>query len=138
VVTYVVDRVRRPGDPLPPALEPGKGRLVLGSAEGSGWRGGFAPSAVVYVDASLQGAAQPSPGGRPSGVPPAEAPMGMSTQPLLPLVFWLQGLLLAIVATIWLRSRWGRWQTWAVAFPVLLALGIAASAPAAQLLPNLL
>ena len=138
VFTYLVERVRRPGDPLPPPLAAGKGRLVLGTAEGKGWRGGFAPTSVVYVDAALNGVAQSSPGGRPSVVPASETSMGVSTEPLLPLIFWLQGLLVAVVGAVWLRLRWGRRQALVVSLPVVLAVGIGASATASQLLPNLL
>lgn len=136
--TYLVERIRRPGDPLPAPLADGKARLVLGTASGRGWLNSFAPTSVVYVDAVLKGAAQPSPGGRPSAVPTSERPMGVATEPLLPLVFWLQALLAATIASVWLRARWGRRQALLVALPVLLAITIGASARAAQLLPNLL
>jgi len=138
VFTYVVERVRRPGDPLPRLLRTGESRLILGTAEGTGWRSGFAPTSVVYVDALLKGAAQPSPGGLPRMVPKVEQPMGSSTQPLLALVLWLQGLVFIVVAAVWLRARWGRWQAYSVSLPVVLAVGIGASGTAAQLLPNLL
>lgn len=138
VFTYLVAGIRRPGDPLPPPLADGKARLVLGTASGRGWLSSFAPTSVVYVDAVLSGAAQPAPGDRPSAVPTSERPMGVTTDPLLPLVFWLQGLLAAALATVWLRARWGRRQALLVSLPVLLAIGIGASARAAQLLPNLL
>ena len=137
VFTYTVDRLRRPGDPLPSPPAAGTGRLVLVSAEGSGWRSGFAPTSVLYVDATLKGEAQPSPGGLPA-VTAAEKPMGTTTEPLLPLVFWLQGLLVVALAAVWLAARWGRWQAWAVGLPVLLALSVGASRSAAALLPNLL
>ncbi len=135
--TYVVERVRRPGDPLPPPLAAGGSRLVLGTAEGAGWRGSFAPTSVVYVDSLLSGKAAPSTGVRPV-VSLDELPNGRTSAPLLAVVFWLQALLLAAVATVWLRSRWGRWQSVAVAVPLLSALAIGTSTSAAGLLPNLL
>ena len=134
---YVVERLRHPGDPNPPALGADQSRLVLGTAAGSGWRAGFAPTSVVYADALLRGKAQPS-DGRASqlAVSTAEWPMGTSTQPLLLLVLWLQGLLVSVVAACWLKARWGWMRAWVVAVPVLLAVGIGASGAAAQMLPN--
>ena len=137
VFTYRVERVRRPGDPVPAPLPAGASRLILGSAEGVGWRGGFAPTSVVYVDALLSGKAVAAPAGRPA-VGADELPNGTGTQPLLGLVFWLQGLVVAALGVVWLRSRWGGWQTAAVAVPLLSALAIGASTAAAGLLPNLL
>jgi sortase A len=134
---YLVERLRRPGDLLPPRLAPGASRLILVTAEGGGWRGGFAPSSVVYVDAVLSGKAAASSGVRPA-VGADELPNGRSADPLLALVFWLQALLLAALGAVWLRSRWGRWQSVAVAVPLLSALALGASTSAAGLLPNLL
>ncbi|MGZ6942033.1 MAG: class E sortase [Oryzihumus sp.] len=136
--TYVVDGLRRPGDLLPTPLAAGKGRLVLGTSEGSGWRSGFAPSSVLYVDATLQGKAQPVGGPLGAPVPASERPMGTSTAPLLGLVLWLEALVAAVVGGIWLRARGGLWQAWLVAVPLLVAVGVGASGVAAQLLPNLL
>lgn len=136
VATYSVERLRRAGDPLPSPLAAGTGRLVLVTADGSGWRRGLAPSGVLYVDAALTSKPQPAPGGRPA-VAADEQAMGVTTMPLLPLVFWLQALLAVLAGGVWLRSRWGRWQAWAVSTPVVLAALIGASGSAAQLLPNL-
>jgi sortase A len=136
--TYTVERVRRPGDPLSPALTRGQGRLVLGTAEGRGWRNRVAPTSLVYVDALLKGLGQPSPGGRLSTVPRDERPFQSMTDPLLALVFWLQGLVLVVVGASLLRARWGRWQSWAATTPVVLAVIVGASGTATRLLPNLL
>jgi hypothetical protein len=38
----------------------------------------------------------------------------------------------------WLRARWGRWQAWTVAVPVLGAFGVVLAGEIARLLPNLL
>ena len=65
-----VDRVRYVGDPLPPALAPGAGRLILVSSIDTGWRSGWTPGGTVYVDATLQGAAVAIPPGRRATVPP--------------------------------------------------------------------
>lgn len=137
--TYVVERLRHPGDPLPGALAAGQSRLVLATSAGAGWRAGVAPTSVLYVDALLRKGAAPSSGDASRlAVPASERPMGVSTDALLGLVLWLQGLLLAVVGVCWLAARWGRLRSWAVGFPVLAAVAIAASGQAAQLLPNLL
>lgn len=138
VFRYSVERVRRPGDSLPPALATGQSRLVLGSAEGPGWRNRIAPTSVVYVDALLATGAQPAPGGRTTVLPQEEQVMQPMTEPLFALVLWLQALVLFVVAVMWLRSRWGHWQAWAVGLPLLLAVVVGASGTATQLLPNLL
>ena len=136
--TYVVDDVRRAGDPLPSALEPGSGRIVLVTSEGAGWRSGWAPSGVVYVDATLDGLVQPAPAGRPIAVPKYELPMQGDPTAWVPLVVWLQVGLVFALAAIWARRRWGRWETWLVAVPVTVAVLWGASENALQLLPNLL
>lgn len=135
--TYVVDQVRRPGDPVPPVLGSGKGRLVLVTSEGEGWQAALAPTTTVFVDATLTGDAQPSPPGRPSAVADAERPMGHDTGSLLALMLWLQLFVVASVALVWAWYRWGRWQTWVVGLPVLIAVLWGAAENAVALLPNL-
>jgi sortase A len=135
--TFVVDGERSGGDPLP-ALPTGGSLLTLVTSTGSGWLGRFAPSHVIYVDATLQGKAVSAPAGRPLAVPVAELP-GRSDPGAWPfLVFWLQGLILAGVGSVWAWLRWGRWQTWLVAAPILLAVLWGISEEAMRLLPNLL
>ena len=139
--TYVVDQVRRPGDPVPAALQPGKGRLVLVTSEGEGWRGWrgkLAPATTVFVDATLTGEAQPTAAGRPATVPDAERPMGHDTAPLLALMLWLQLFVVASVALVWAWYRWGRWQTWLVGMPLLLAVLWGLGENALAFLPNLI
>jgi sortase A len=137
VFEYRVDGVRRDGDPVPEPLRTGAGRLTLATAEGTSWRVGWAPDVAVYVDATLQNTAAPAPAGRPTAVPRAELAMGTDTGALVPLVLWLQVLLLAVWAATWGRVRWGGGQTWLVAMPVLLFALWQASDTIAQLLPNL-
>jgi sortase A len=138
VFSYRVDDVRRAGDPLPPALAAGASRLLLVSSEGSGWRSGWAPSQLVFVDASLQGQAQPAPPGRAAATTAAEQVKAGDLGSLMPLVLWLQALLLVSVALVWARARWGSWQTWLVGLPLVLAVVWASIQSAVQLLPNLL
>ncbi|MGN6607218.1 MAG: class E sortase [Jatrophihabitans sp.] len=133
---YVVEDVRRAGDPYPPVLAAGQGRLTLVSSEGSGWRAGWAPSSAVYVDARLRGSAVPAPSGV-GQARQAERPMAGDTSGLYPLVLWLQLLLVAVVGVVVLRRRWGVWQTWLVTVPLVLAALWGASSSAWLLLPNL-
>ena len=136
--TYVVDRVRRPGDDVPPPLAAGAARLVLVTSEGDGWRGRWAPDRTVFIDATLTGAAQPNPGGRLGSVTAAEQPMGRDSVSLLPLMLWLQVFVLASAVLVWTWYRWGRWQSWLVGLPVLLAVLWGLAENALALLPNLI
>jgi sortase A len=136
--TYVVDRVRHPGDPVPAPLAAGKGRLVLVTSQGEGWRARLAPPTTVFVDATLSGEAQPTKAGRPAGVPEAERPMGHDSASLLALMLWLQLFVIASVALVWAWYRWGRWQTWLVGLPVLLAVLWGVAENAVAFLPNLI
>lgn len=131
--TYVVDRVRRPGDPLPAPPAADQGRMILVTSSGSS----VAPSNMVYVDATLQGKPKPAPSGRPYGLLSPEQPMHGDTSVLLPLVLWLQALAIVVVGAVWVRSRWGVWQTWLVAVPLALASLWGASDQLMMLLPNL-
>jgi sortase A len=134
---FIVDGERTGGNPLPP-VPIGGALLTLVTSTGSGWLGSFAPSHVVYVDATLSGKAVPAPAGRPVAVPVSELP-GRSDPGAWPyLVFWLQGLILGGVGSVWAWLRWGRWQTWLVGAPILLAVMWGISEEAMRLLPNLL
>jgi sortase A len=132
----VIDR-RVGGDPLPP-VPTGGALLTLVTSTGSGFAGHFAPSHVVYVDATLVGKAVSAPVGRPVAVPVAELP-GRSDPGAWPfLILWLQGLILAGVGSVWAWLRWGRWQTWLVGAPIILGVLWGISEEAMSLLPNLL
>lgn len=133
---YEVIDVRRPGDPLPSPLAPGQGRLTL--LTGLGPR--FMPTDVLRVDAMLVTEPYPAPGRiiTAAALEPAEQPMAGDPAGLVPLLLWLQLLLVAVIGAVWLMIRWGRWQAWLVAFPVIFFVGVMASMSAARLLPNLL
>ena len=135
VIRYRVLDVRRAGDPVPP-LTPGKGRLVLATADGPP----FAPTGVLRVDADTVTAPKAAPAMVISAadIQPSELALGTESVAWVALVLWGECLLLAAVGVSWLGSRWGRWQTWTVAVPVLGFLGLAVADQVARLLPNLM
>jgi sortase A len=136
--TYAVTDLRYPGDPLPPPLAAGQSRLILATAVGPGWRGAWAPNTLLYVDATMRGKTVGYPGGLPAEVLASENPMQGDTSVLLPLILWLQLLLFTVVAVVWAGTRWGRWQTWLVGIPAILAVLWVVSDTVFQVLPNLL
>lgn len=133
---YAVIGVRRAGDPTLPPLEPGQGRLTLLTADGPR----YMPTDLLRVDAMLMTDAQPIPSRvlGPASLDPAEGAMQGDPEALVPTLLWAQLLLIAAVGTVWLAIRWGRWQTWLVAVPVLLFVGISLANDAIRLLPNLI
>jgi sortase A len=135
VTKYRVLDVRRSGNPVPP-LTPGAGRLVLATADGPP----FAPTGVVRVDANTVTAPKAAPEMviTASDIGPSELLFGTESIAWVPLVLWGQGLVLAAAGVSWLGSRWGRWQTWTVAVPVLGYFGLAVADQVSRLLPNLM
>ncbi|MET7724949.1 sortase [Streptomyces mirabilis] len=134
--TYKVSSLRRKGDPLPPTLKQGQGRLTLITADGAP----YTPSGTLRVDATLAGAVQPAPP-RPLAlgwIDESEQALGTENAAWLSVFLWSQGLLGAALLTMAAYRVWGRWQTWIVCVPVLTALGLAVSGAATRLLPNLL
>jgi sortase A len=136
VATYQVADVRRAGDPVPPPLLAGRGRLILITTDGSP----LIPTGVLYVDANLTSPAHPAP--EPviseAELSPGELALGTDTFAWLPLVLWGQGMLVAVAGLSWIRYRLGRWQAWLVAVPVVGFLGLIIADEAARLLPNLM
>jgi hypothetical protein len=133
---YKVVDLRRGGDPLPSALAPGGGRMVLVTADGSP----LEPTGVLYVDADLASAPQPAPAQTlpPGDQAASENAMGTEPAAWLPIVLW--GLLLVVVAGVlsWLWIAWGRWQTWLIAVPIVGFIVLAISDEVTRLLPNLI
>jgi sortase A len=136
VARYAVQDIREPGDRLPAPLAAGAGRLTLITSANSGWRGGWTPTHAVYVDAALQGKPFTTAASSASSTT-ADAPMSGNSGALVPLVLWLQGLVLASLVVAWARARWGSRQTWLIGGSVLVALLWGASGAFMQLLPNL-
>jgi sortase A len=131
---YKVIDVRRPGDEVPQPTS--AGRLILVTADGPP----FAPTGVLRVDADLVSSPQPTsaPIITEADLPASEQLMGTSPQAWVPVVLWGQCLVLAAAGFGWLSQRWGRWQTWIVAVPVLGYLGFAVADQVTVLLPNLM
>ncbi len=135
VTKYRVLDIRRAGDTVPP-LTPGTGRLVLATADGPP----FAPTGVIRVDANTITAPKPAPAMvvTSADIGSGELLFGTESIAWVPLVLWGQGLVLAAAGVSWLGSRWGRWQTWTVAVPVLGYFGLGVADQIARLLPNLM
>ncbi|KQW48857.1 hypothetical protein ASC77_09020 [Nocardioides sp. Root1257] len=134
---YEVSGVRRKGDPVPPALADGQGRLTLVTAAGEGRLAGLGPSRSVYVDATLTGDAQPA--GAVAAIDPNGSPFahdaGFTT--LAVLVLALEVLVAAVLVVAWARHRWTPLAAWVAGVPVVLAALWLVSSAASRLLPNL-
>jgi sortase A len=135
VTRYRVLDVRRAGDLVPP-LTPGRGRLILATADGPP----FAPTGVLRVDADTVSSPQPAPAMVLSAADLTPSELAFGTEPIawVPLVLWGQALVLAAAGISWLGSRWGRWQAWTVAVPVLGYFGLEVADQVTRLLPNLM
>jgi LPXTG-site transpeptidase (sortase) family protein len=133
---YVVTGLRQPGDPQAVTTDPQAGRLTLVTADGTP----YLASSTLRVDAVLKGAPAELPTRviGPSALAPAERPMAGDPSAWIPLVFWAQALLLVAIGVVWLRNRWGRWQTWVVGVPLLGFVGLGVAQQVALLLPNLM
>jgi sortase A len=134
--TYQVADQRLVGQLAPAAPAGNAGSIVLITSTGSP----FMPSGVLRIDANLvtKSFAPPSATIPASSVPGSENPMGADTSQLFVLVLLLQVLVIAAGATVWAWYRWGKWQTWIVATPILIAFGLLAADNINLLLPNLL
>jgi LPXTG-site transpeptidase (sortase) family protein len=133
---YRVLGLRRAHDREPAPLAAGHGRLILVTADGTP----FLPAGVLRVDADLISPAQPAPPMplTAANLAPAEFPLAGDSSAWLPLVLWGQALLLAAGLITWARTRWGRWQVWIVAVPVLSFLGLSVADQVARLFLNLM
>ena len=135
VAKYRVVDVRVPGSPVPP-LTPGQGRLTLVTADGPP----LAPTGVVHVDAQLTSkpVAAPTMVITPADLGASELALGTDSTALVPVVLWGAVLLAASAFLAWAGRRWGRWQTWIIAVPVVGYLGLSISDQVARLLPNIM
>jgi sortase A len=137
VASYTVIDLRRAGDPLPPALANGAGRMTLVTATGAP----LDPSGVLYVDADQTSKPQPSPGVVLSKyLLPSENAMATEagTGVWWLIVGWGAALLLLSLGLSWLWTAWGKWQTWIIAVPTVGFLVLSIADQATRLLPNLM
>jgi len=134
--TYRVSGVRRSGDPLPPVLAPGAGRLTLVSATG----GRLLPDDVVRVDADLvsEPFATPQQVLSYAELPADETAYAGDGSAWPWLVICLGALAVVVLLTVLLRRWWGRSQAWVVGVPLVLLCGVLAAHQVMVLLPNLL
>jgi len=136
VAKYQVIDIRWAGQPMPPALAAGSGRLTLVTANGVP----FDPTGELYVDANLIGQplATVAPVLTSATLPPDENAMGTDPSAWVPVVLWGQLLLVAAASVGWLWRAWGRWQTWLVGVPVLTYISIMVADQVTRLLPNIM
>ena len=131
---YRISAVRK-GDAPPKAASTAPGTLTLVSTTGFP----FFPDTVIRVDASLVSTPNPTP--LPviyaASLTPAEKILGSDEGGWLPLLLLLElGIVVIFLAMAGIRY-WGRLQTWVVAVPTLLAVGIGVAEQVVVLLPNL-
>jgi len=134
IATYKVSAIRHAGDKVA-ALPASAGRLTLVTAYGHPFSG----NQVLRIDADLVGKAFPTPQPvlRVGSLTPAEDPLGTDPSGWLPLFFLLQLAILVGVLLVWALRRWGKWHTWIVGVPVILALGAEIAKQVVVVLPNL-
>jgi len=135
VASYKVIDLRRAGDPLPPTLATGAGRMVLVTADGAP----LDPTGILYVDADQTSKPQTSPGVLLSQyLSPTENAMATDWGAWLPIVLWGQLTVLVAGGLSWLWAAWGKWQTWVIAIPTVGFLMLSIADQATRLLPNLM
>lgn len=115
--TYVVDTVRRldanNGSEL---VDNGANQLTLVTSDPA-----FLATRRLVVTAHLQGRAFAA-SADPTPVTRAELGLAGETDAVLPLVLWLELLLIAAVGATWLWRRWTRWSAYLVSVPVLITI----------------
>jgi sortase A len=147
--TYRVLDKRNAGDAAPAAPTGTQGRLVLTTGDGLP----FMPSGVTRIDAQLitDGYKHSVSSVPTSAVPSTEQAMGSQLHAALHnepgtdlatpfgMILLLEVLVACGIAAAWLWKRWGRWETWIVATPVIGTISLLiASADTTWFLPNLI
>jgi sortase A len=134
--TYRVTGQRLAGQPAPAPPTGTEGSIVLTTATGRP----FMPTGVLRIDATLvtKSYAPPATTVPASNIPASENPMGIDTSQLTGTLLLTMVLLAAAVGAAWAWLRWGRWQTWLVAVPVIVTFGLLVAGNLNLLLPNLL
>ena len=114
---YVVDTVRKlDGDDGSELVSAGTNQLTLVTSDPA-----FLASRRLVVTAHLEGKAVAA-SADPTPVTRAELGLSGESDAVLPLVLWLEALLIAAIGAAWLWRRWTRWSAYVVSVPLLLAL----------------
>lgn len=133
---YEVIGLRYAGDPAPPRLTAGEGRLILVTARGVP----FIPSGLAYVDARLVSDAKPF-GTRQTTfltLPESDKPLAGDTSMAWALVFALQFLVAVELAAVWSYRNVGLQRAWIVFVPLTILAGLWVGGEIIRMLPNLL
>jgi sortase A len=115
--TYLVETVRRvKADDGSELVGAGTNQLTLVTSDPA-----VLASRRLVVTAQLRGNAFAA-SADPTPVTRAELGLAGETDAVLPLVLWLELLLIAAIGATWLWRRWTRWSAYVVSVPVLLAI----------------
>jgi sortase A len=115
--TYIVDTVRRvAADDGSELVSTGTNQLTLVTSDPP-----FLATRRLVVTSHLVGKAF-APSADPTPVTRAELGLAGETNAVLPLVLWLEALLIAAIGATWLWRRWARWSAYVVSVPVLIAV----------------
>ena len=129
VATY---RVSSFGDSTHPAPANSANRLVLTTADSTGW-----PHETVSVSADLVSKPQPNAGQVGTAAADEQGLASGADNSLLPLLLWSQALVLLAVAIPFALARWSPTATYVCAVPIALAVLWNLYENLACLLPNL-
>jgi sortase A len=134
--TYEIIGQRNVGDEAPPIPQGREGRITFITAAGAP----YLPTEVRRIDAKLvsDGFDRGAISVPATALPDSEAAMGIDTSNLFGLVLLFELLVAAAFGAAWIWKRWGRWQTYVVAGPVLITIGLLVASNVNYLLPNLL
>jgi sortase A len=136
---YSVIDVRYQGDKALPPVKVNQSRLTLVSSTSQGWRSGWAPDRIVFVDADLvKGQVQQVTPGLPSSVGSNSLAMQSNPGELSWFIGWLELLVVVVGGALWSWKNWGRRQTWLVGLPILIAVLWGTGNALLQFLPNLI
>jgi sortase A len=135
--TYVVIGLRKDGDPSPPPVAAGKGRLTLLTALREPGLAGIQASETLFVDAELDQAVVGGPKSTMDVTAPEPMRGNLDPTTLALLALSLQLLVASLVGFAWAWARWNRHAAWIAAAPVVLATLWLASSIGSRLLPGL-
>jgi sortase A len=128
--TYFVDTVRTlDADNGSELVDNGANQLTLVTSDPA-----YLANRRLVVTAHLRGRAFAA-SADPTPVTRAELGLAGETDAVLPLVLWLELLLIVAIGATWLWQRWTRWSAYVVSVPVVLAITWLVFENLARLLP---